>query len=420
MSSFKPSSRIILHIDFDSFFASVEQQDNPDLRNKPLGVTATNGRNCIIASSREAKLLGIKTGTRVPEAKLLCPSITLTPADFEKYWKVSKKFIAICKDYSPTVEVFSIDELYIDLTFSGHLFGGVKKVIQEIKERIYKEVGPYVTVSVGISHNKLLAKLASGLKKPNGEVTILPSQVEQIYSKSKLSDICGIGPRIEARLNSMGVFTLLQLRRTPLHPLIAEFGQVEGNFLYAVGKGEDTREVISYTNAPPVKSVSRHYCLEKNEYDRRLIQQHIYELCEEIGIKLRRLEKSAKTGGLSLRGTSEIKGYLSRDYYFNRGSDLFLICDEILRRNQNLYENGYIRQIAVWAGNLKNSMFTTLPLFPKERKKEKLTNVIDVINDKFGNHTIRNGFLLYSKKLTTVPNGFLADKYERTKLAQEI
>jgi DNA polymerase-4 len=130
--------KTILHIDFDSFFASVEQQYTPSFLNKPLGVTATNGRNCIIASSREAKALGIGTATRVHDALKICPTIALTGADFRKYWQESQKFIKICKDFSPYVEVFSIDELFMDITTTAHLFGGIPTLIQQIKYSITK------------------------------------------------------------------------------------------------------------------------------------------------------------------------------------------------------------------------------------------------------------------------------------------
>ncbi len=152
--------KIILHIDFDSFFASVEQQFNPLLRNKPLGVTATNGRTCIIASSREAKRLGIKTGTRSYEAFKICPKLSLVPANFVKYFEISKKFLKICQNFSPEVELFSIDEVFMDITLTNHLFGGPCKMIEKIKKEIKEKIGEYITVSVGISYNKLLAKLA--------------------------------------------------------------------------------------------------------------------------------------------------------------------------------------------------------------------------------------------------------------------
>ncbi|MCL4417122.1 MAG: hypothetical protein M1268_02935 [Patescibacteria group bacterium] len=144
------SYKTILHIDFDSSFASCGQQYNPKLQKKPIGVTAVNGRTCIIASSREAKILGIKTGMRTFEAKKICPSVTFVPANFVRYWEVSKKFINICKDYSPLVEVFSIDELFIDATSTLHLFGGVYGIISKIKKRIKAEIGGYITAKIRI------------------------------------------------------------------------------------------------------------------------------------------------------------------------------------------------------------------------------------------------------------------------------
>lgn len=449
-------NRTILHIDFDSFFASVQQQENPAFRGKPLGITATNGRNCIIASSREAKKLGIGTGSRVHDARLLCPDIILSPADFTQYWEISKKFIRICRDFSPYVEVFSIDELFMDVTLTAHLFGGVETMIRKLKDRIRDEIGEYITVSVGVSHNKLLAKLASGLKKPDGVFFIRENQVESVYRVAKLTDICGIGSRIQTRLHMMGIYNLLSLRKTPLSSLIAEFGQVEGNHLKNIGLGIDSSEVVSYTEETDVKSVSRNYCLPQNEYDKRVVLQNIYELCEEVGIKLRRLHQKAKTAGVYLRGENKIGGHYSHDYYFDSGAELFKVCLDIITRschpefisgshsaemlNQVQHDKrnsiaqftlskveglqndtdfkGYVRQISVWAGNLKKDTEVPLRLFQEDRRQEKLIKIVDRINEKFGDHTIRNGFLLYASKLTTVPNGYMADRYERAKLTK--
>ncbi|MBI2442598.1 MAG: hypothetical protein HYV40_01660 [Candidatus Levybacteria bacterium] len=235
--------RIILHIDFDSFFASVAQQDHPEFRGKPLGVTAHNGRTAIIAASREAKRKGLQNVMRTYDAYKICPDLLLTGADFNRYWEVSKCFINICKDFSPYVEVFSLDELFMDITLTFHLFGGTYPLIKQLKERIRKEIGEYITVSVGVAENKMLAKMASGFKKPDGVFTVEQSKLEQVYAIAKLQDICGIGSRIERRLNQMGIYTLLKLRKTPLSNLIAEFGDVCGHFLYNVGKGRDVSPV---------------------------------------------------------------------------------------------------------------------------------------------------------------------------------
>lgn len=411
--------RIILHIDFDSFFASVEQQCNPLLRDKPLGVTATNGRTCIIASSREAKQLGIKTGARTDDALRICPTINLVGADFTKYWEVSKKFIAICNNFSPLIEVFSIDELFMDITYCAHLFGGIEGLIVKLKEQIREEIGEYITVSVGVSHNKLLAKLASGLKKPSGTMYIAPAQIESVYRVTKLTDICGIGPRIHERLMAMGITTLLQLRSTPVNTLIGEFGNVQGRFLYHVGQGIDTRPVMTYTEESPVKSVGRQYCLPANEHDQKVVLQNIYELFEEIGFKLRRLNKKARSSGIWLSGAYSAHGHITQERFVDTGPELFELAMQVLKQKYDGMPVGYVRRIGVWAGYLEDAKNLSSPLFMKERKQEQIIKVVDQLNERFGDHTIRNGFLANAAKLTTVPNGFLADKVERRKLAGE-
>lgn len=413
---------IILHIDFDSFFASVEQQYHPELRGKPLGVTAQNGRNCIIAASREAKRLGIGTGSRRHDALRVCPDMAFIPADFTKYWHISKQFIKICRDFSPFVEVFSIDELFLDITMTAHLFGGTHPLIHALKNRIRDEIGEYITVSVGISFNKLLAKLGSGLKKPDGIVEIKPSQVPYVYKVAQLQDICGIGSRIERRLHQMGIYSLTQLSKTPLTALIAEFGNVEGHFLYNVGKGIDTQQVKPFTVVDEAKSISRNYCLPENQYDNRIVIQNVYELCEELGIKLRRLNKKARHAGLSLRGKENVAVQKTVEYYFSSGKELFnllhyLVYKQIPYTKNITAELGYVRQISVWVSYLQDRNKTSLNMFHDNEHYENVIRVVDILNEKYGDHTVRNGFLLYADKLTTVPNGYMADRYERMKLA---
>lgn len=404
--------KIILHIDFDSFFASVEQQFRPSLRGKPMGVTAANGRTCIIASSREAKKLGIKTGTRSYEAFEICPNIVLVSADFVKYFEISKKFLKICRNFSPWVELFSIDEVFMDITLTNHLFGGPYKMIEKIKKEINEKIGEFITVSVGISHNRLLAKLASGINKPNGSFEITQDNLETVYAKSELTDVCGIGERIKLRLNKIGIYTLLQLRDSNLPLLVSEFGKCEANFLKNIGLGKDSDSLNSFTDAPSVKSVGRNYCLPRNEGDKSVVLQNLFELCEEVCIKLRRLNKKGRTVGFYLSGNISLHGRKTYNRYFDTGKEMF----DLLTKSVDINNFKYVRQIGISATNLENADNTPLFLFDSP-KKNILMSVIDKINDRFGDHTIRNGFLLYSDKLTTVPNGYLADKYERTKLA---
>jgi DNA polymerase-4 len=410
-------NKIILHIDFDSFFASVEQQYNPKLRGRPVGVVAQNGRTCIIAASKEAKKLGVKSPSRTFEAIKIAPDIVFVPAHFNLYWEQTKKFINICKDYSPFVELFSLDEVFMDVTATIPLFKSPYAIAEKIKERIKKEIGEFITVSVGISYNKLLAKLASGIKKPDGLFEITKNNLDEVYKNVQLTDFCGIGEKIRLRLNRLGIYTPIDLKNASPKMLIREFKEIEGNFLKSIGLGIDNSEVNPYYKKIEAKSVGRSYCLLKNEYNKRIIFQNIYELCEEVALKLRRLGKSAKTAGIYLGGSISVSGRKTKNY-FNSGSDLYRICLEILKDN-NFYlsKSDYIRRISIWVGNLEDDKNLTIPLFYFQSKKDKLLKTVDKINEKFGDHTIRNGFLLYADKLTTVPNGYMADKYERAKLA---
>lgn len=413
-----PMKRTILHIDFDSFFASAEQQFDPNLRGKPIGVTAQNGRTCIIAASREAKALGVKSPSRTFEAMGLVPGIVFVPAHFQRYWEITQKFLNICKDYSPYVELFSLDEVFMDVTLTGHLFGGPYGIADKIKERIRNEIGEYITASFGISYNKTLAKLASGLEKPNGLVEIREDNFWKIYTKAKLTDICGIGERIALRLNKIGVYSLADLQKSSYLKLLREFGKAESQFLRNVSLGIDNNPVIPYNVAPEVKSIGRNYCLPHNEYDQRVVFQNVYELCEEVAIKLRRLEKKARTGGIYLGGNKNVHGRKTTDGYFETGQDFFKLCRNILKENNFVFDKyTYVRRISVWTGGLCDSSKTTLSLFESDKKQDSLWKTVDRINNKFGDHTIRNGFLLYADKLTTVPNGYMADRSERTRLA---
>lgn len=406
-------NRIILHIDFDSFFASVAQQDNSHLRDKPVGITAHNGRTAIIAASREAKARGVKSPSRTYDAQQICPDIVFWYSDFTRYFEVSKKFLKICDSFSPTVEMFSIDEVFMDVTDTARLFGGVDKMILLIKERIASEIGQYITSSIGISHNKLLAKLSSGLNKPNGVCKITHENIWEIYQRSKLTDICGIGYRIQKRLNAIGIYSLLQLRDIALSALINEFGNVEGNFLKDVGLGVGSDEVISYTKKPTVKSVSRNYCLPRNEYDKRIVLQNIFALSEEIALKLRRLKKKSHTVGLFLRGDKNYGAHKTVTEFLDSGAEIFSICNSLY----DTWSLQYVRMISVWTGNLSDSEYVPQFLFGNPQRKNRLQKAIDGLNDKFGSSTVRSGFLINADPLTTVPNGFGSDRWDRTNLA---
>ncbi len=403
--------RSILHVDFDSFFASCEQHFNPNLRGKPIGITAQNGRNCVIAASREAKKMGVKSPNTTWEAKRICPDIIFVKADFERYLEITKKLIEIANSYSPVVEVFSLDEVFIDLTPVKNLYPKPILVAEEFKRKMQEQVGETITVSIGSSHNKLLAKLATGLNKPDGYAEINHENREKVFAQIELDDICGIGHGFKRRLNMIGIFTFRELASFPMHLLKSEFGNVASQKLKSMSLGIDDSPVTSYLEDTVTKSVGRNYCLPENEHDKSRILQTIYELSEEIAIKLRRIKMKGRTIGLYVHGDQVIGERKTIQKYTNLSEDIFDICLKIFNKS-NI---GYGRQIGIWISNLVDERYATMSLFDNPQK-EIVTRVIDKINDRFGHHTIRNGYVLSSPQLHTKPNGFLADKWQRKEL----
>src|SRR3990167_7281918 len=187
---FNPKSSTIMHMDLNSCFATIEQQANPHLRGKPLAVAAyTSPAGCIVAPSVEAKRYGIKTGMRVKDGKMLCPSLLVVSPDPWKYRNVHLSLRGIISDYTNDFHPKSIDEFVLNLEGYPALGKGMKNVAKEIKQRIKKEVGEWITVSVGIAPNRYLAKLAAGLKKPDGLEEIRKGNFERIYKELELTDL---------------------------------------------------------------------------------------------------------------------------------------------------------------------------------------------------------------------------------------
>ncbi len=404
--------KTIIHIDFDSFFASCEQQNNAKFRNKPLAVLAANGATAIIAASVEAKKYGIYGRDRTYRAYELCPKLLTTKANFWLYFEVSKKFLSIANRFSPLVEVFSIDELFMDVTETQKLFGGVENLVKSFKACIKAEIGEYITASFGISYNKLLSKLASGINKPNGVYEITKENLFETYNKCKLNDICGIGYRIEEHLNKIGIYTLLDLNKADLRRLKLEFGNIEGNFLKNAGMGIGSDQLTPYTQKSETKSLSRQYCLAENTYEMKIVRENIFELCEEVTLKLRKLNKQAKIGGIYLGGEKSYHDSKTMTNYFSDPLILFNICNKFF----NQWNPKMVRRISIWVANLIDDIAVPASLFEEENRNVKVQNTIDLINEKFGDYTIRRAALLKADKLKTVPNGFLADRNQRNEL----
>ena len=239
-----------LHIDLNSFFASVEQQLHPEYRNKPTGVVPTMAdTTSLIAASYEAKALGIKTGTRVSEAKRICPDIILVNGDHSTYAEYSHKIVAAVERVCPVAHTPSIDEMVCQLMGRERNPPAARQISLAIKQAIKDDVGETLRCSIGMASNRYLAKIASDMQKPDGLIGLLPSQLPGSIAHLALRDLPGIGTRIEVRLNAKGIRTmpeLLALDRPAMHAL---FDSVWGDRMYHWLRGA-TSEVTGDDGAP--------------------------------------------------------------------------------------------------------------------------------------------------------------------------
>ncbi|MDP2586683.1 MAG: DNA polymerase IV, partial [Candidatus Komeilibacteria bacterium] len=280
-------SRIILHLDMNSYFASVEQQANPLLRGKPVGVCAYLAKNgCILASSIEAKKLGIKTGCRVFEAKKICPKVILLENDPNKYRAVTRRFFKIMQEYGGNFEPYSIDEAFLDLSVVTADFNQALKIAAAIRQRIKTEVGCWLKCAIGLSFTRFLAKFASDTAGvDNTKIIALADDLDRAYHGYKLIDVWGIGPAIGRRLNLLGITTIFQLRRFPVENLMRALGK-QGYYLWHKVNGLELGHKDALTVAPR-KSIGHSYCLPKWTKDKNYLSKILAKLVYKVGERLR-------------------------------------------------------------------------------------------------------------------------------------
>lgn len=411
---------IVLHIDMNSFFASAEQQANPLLRGKPIVVSGKEGtRSVIVAASKEAKSFGIKTAMLPSEARLRCPQLIFVEPDGDKYDYLHRKLVAILKSYTEMVEVFSIDEAFLDLTrapfpqefgkvrgAAGYVknFSDAENIAKRIKIEIKNNLGECMTCSIGIAENKLLAKLASDLKKPDGLIIISDENKNQILNKIRLTDFCGLGKGYEKKLNDLGIDSVKKLQEYPKEKLVECFGVHAGNRLHDISFGIDKDPVISYLNEAEVKSVGRSYTLPKNTFDKEEIFSVLMRLCEKVGKKLRGKNLAGRTLVYYLRYNdftgSALRKTLSNST--NSSLKLFQVGFSLLN---SFKLNKSVRLVGVHVSKLISDC-QQLPLWEKDRKQLALLPFLDKINDTYGELTIKPAFLLKSRRLSKHVGGF--------------
>ncbi len=374
----------------NAFFASVEQRANPALRGKAMAVIGSKHRGVILSPSYEARFFGVKTGMTYGEAMKACPDLQLVSADSAKYSHTCEELIGIWRDFSPLVELFSIDEAFLDVTGCEKLFGDALRMAIRIKERVWSD--KKLTCSIGIAPNKLLAKLGSDMQKPDGLVLITPDDVDDVLLNLPVRELCGIGPSLERSLASMGIRTCGELGRTPLEKLTARFGVI-GERLRDMGRGIDDDPVAALESEyeESAKSIGHSMTLTQDCDDIALIERHILQIAEKVGRRLRRGAYHGHTVDLTLR-YADFQTFSRQRKLFhavNHGLDIYAAAREILR-DVRLAQP--IRLIGISVSGL-NKDFSQMPLFEGERQRMSVTGVMDSINDRYGDFTVTWGSL---------------------------
>lgn len=306
--------RIIIHIDFDYFYAQIEETKNPNLKNKPIVISVYSGRTpnsgAVSTANYIARKHGVKSGMPIALAKkkLADTGAAFLPVDHNYYEQVSDTIMEILKGYADNFEQTGIDEAYLDVTKKTNgSYEAAQKLAQDIKQKIYDK--EKLTFSVGIGPNKLTAKIAANMQKPNGLTTIRPEQIEKTLSPLPVEKLPGVGAKTKDKLNPLNVNTVGELAKTDVQKLIEVFGRSAGTYLHKASSGIDETPVQAKET---VESISRIATLKENTRDLNLILQRANELCEEVhavlinhGFKYRTIGIAAVMVDLSLRSKSK-------------------------------------------------------------------------------------------------------------------
>ncbi len=380
-------ARTILHADLDAFYASVEVLDDPSLRGKPVIVGGRRDeRGVVSAASYEAREFGVHSAMPLRTAARRCPHGVFIPGRPDRYRDVSREVMAIFASYTPQIEPISLDEAFLDVTASTAAFGDGPTIARRIKERVLEEVG--LVVSVGVATNKLCAKVASDLRKPDALVVVPPGTEAEFLAPLPIRRLWGVGPRAQQALADYGVATIGQLAALDPGTLARRFGR-HGLDLSARARGIDTASVESM-HAP--KSVGHEHTFDVDTADPARLEATLLDLAESVASRLRRHDLAAGSVQLKLRyeGFETLTRQAPLPSQTRETEPLFDTAVALLRRT--LVPQRGVRLIGLTAISL--AFTQQLTLFDAPARKDRLTRSIDAVREKFGERAITRARLL--------------------------
>jgi len=412
---------VYLFIDLNSYFASAEQQANPKLRGKVIGVCEHSG-GIILAPSREAKKLGIKTGQATWEAKKIYPGIILLPVNPARIRALTSRFYRIAEDYSDNVEHVSVDEVSVNLTGVSFSYADAVSIAKEIKQRMKTDLGEWVTGSIGIAESRLLAKIATDLEKPDGLVVIVNSRSDlekfhrsdlgagkivckdDLYDLLELEDIPGIGSRLGHSLRQKGIATLKQLADTDLYKLHDWYGMT-GVWLYDLSHFVDAWRYFDLDDRG-IKSVGHQYSLGKRNalYTKNKVEGLFWKLTEKVTARMRKGDLMGSTVSVYFRYAygGGVGGSRRTQDLFDDSPTVVKVAERWLKEIQ--YQKG-ITYVAVTVSGLLPKVEQGM-LFSKDKQRQELSLYIDKINERFGDLTVKYAPTLEAGEKATDTVGF--------------
>ncbi|MBT9162296.1 MAG: DNA polymerase IV [Dehalococcoidia bacterium] len=388
-------ARIIMHIDLDAFFVSVEQALNPELQGKPVVVGGRPDKRGVVAcASYEARAFGLHAGMPLTTASRLCPQATFIEGSFPKYRDASQRFISVLADFSPSLEPVSLDEVYLDATGFESIYGSIWQMAVAIKQRIKDELG--LCASVGIASCKVAAKIASELSKPDGLLEIARGEERSFLAPLPIAKLPGVGKKTEQILSGLGINTIGKLSIMPLSALKSRFG-ASGELLHRYANGIDNRKV-----EPPgaARSISRETTFDKDTRDRPLLEATFRYLSERVGAELRRGGKQTRCVTLKLRYADFTTITRSRTLKQASNTDQTIFDTGLELLNKALaQEKQPVRLIGIGVSNLVEPS-RQLDMFDSSAQRlEQLNIAIDRIRDKYGFTAIQTGRTLLLKEI---------------------
>lgn len=377
---------MILHIDMDAFFASVEQAVNPRLRGKPLivGSRANKYYTVVAAASYEAKRLGIDSGMATKDAFLICPNAEFVAADSAKYIYTSEKIFELLHNFNPNPLYASVDEFQLDCP---ELSSG--QVGQEIKAQIKARFN--ITCSIGVAKNYLLSKLASKIDKPDGLVILTGENLRPILASLPIEKLCGVGSSTQIKLNRLGIFSCLDLYDCPQDLLTFNLGQVGYNLFWGLKREE---KISAFAEPEPPKSIGHSYTLPRTSKDPKIILGWLRLLAEMVASRLRAKDWCAKTIHLFLGGqNSRIFG--GQKAFQEPTNDGFEILSRSLKIAPKLAQiKAPIRLLGITTSSFSRPQNW---LLEEPKKRERLLKSVDKINQKFGDWSVFPAQILQAK-----------------------